>query len=156
MKYINSWNDLQQYGINPLTGEACRYGLRMLCDLTFEGSLLIKEYMGIPKHAQLAENWNTHVNGIGAIGSIMLSRRSFFQLCEFIAYYKHNAYGYYSLEDEGRFIITESPEEFEAYRELLKFYEGKITIGCSPLNWENTQQPTVGSRNVHAFTGRST
>jgi hypothetical protein len=31
------WDDLRKYGINPLTGEACRFGQRILTDLIERG-----------------------------------------------------------------------------------------------------------------------
>jgi hypothetical protein len=155
MKYINSWNDLQHFGINALTGEACRYSQRVLCDLNATGKLLMEEYLGLPKNTIFAANWNSTVNGFPAIASIMLHRRTFSALCEFITYHVCKAYGYFDLQDEGRFIIAETSEEHEAYRELLKFYEGKIKVGMSPLMWAADNQPTEGSRNIHAFTGRA-
>jgi hypothetical protein len=59
MKTIRNLNDLQEYGINPLTGEACRVGRRILCDLTDEGKEVVCDLLGIPVNSKFAENWNS-------------------------------------------------------------------------------------------------
>jgi hypothetical protein len=59
MKSIRNWKDLEQYGIFPLTGEACAISARLLCDLNKNGEKLIKEFLGIPQNATLADNWNS-------------------------------------------------------------------------------------------------
>ena len=50
MKHIQSWDDLRQFGIHTLTGEACAVGLRILCDLTPDGVRVIREVFGLPDH----------------------------------------------------------------------------------------------------------
>ena len=37
MKTISQWRHLEEYGIVPLTGEACGLMYRILCDLTEHG-----------------------------------------------------------------------------------------------------------------------
>lgn len=39
---IRNWNDLEQFGIVPLTGEACRLSMRLLVDLTPRGKRLVE------------------------------------------------------------------------------------------------------------------
>ena len=65
MKTISSWNDLSQYGIKLLTGEACGLSYRLLCDLTEHGKHVIEKCLDTK--IQLTEPWNS-----GAIGSILL------------------------------------------------------------------------------------
>ena len=48
MKTIRDWNDMQQFGIRTLTGEACVVGLRLLCDLTAKGVDLIRHIFRMP------------------------------------------------------------------------------------------------------------
>ena len=61
--------DLEQFGVLPLTGEACGVGMRMLCDLTQEGVDLIREFMRVEP---TADAWNSK-----GIKSIMLPRALF-------------------------------------------------------------------------------
>ena len=68
MKTISCWQDLEKYGIMPLTGEACGLSLRFLCDVNEQGKNILEKMLGCKLN--LAENWN---NYNGAIGSIMLS-----------------------------------------------------------------------------------
>ena len=48
MKHVHCWNDLRQFGINILTGEACALGMRVLCDLDEQGVRLMREVFGLP------------------------------------------------------------------------------------------------------------
>lgn len=69
MKTVKSWRDMEQHGITCLTGEACAYGYRILCDLTMAGEALIQECFGFRKLPVdvFHESWNR------GSGSIMLA-----------------------------------------------------------------------------------
>jgi hypothetical protein len=72
MKTIHNLNDLQEFGINPLTGEACRVGRRILCDLTYEGEKIVADLLGLNyvtfnKYRTFPASWNS-----GSTGSFML------------------------------------------------------------------------------------
>ena len=45
-KVISNWQDLEQYGIMALTGEACTLSMRLLCDLTQEGANVVTRFLG--------------------------------------------------------------------------------------------------------------
>jgi hypothetical protein len=64
---IKSDRDLEQFGILPLTGEACMLGARVLCDLTEEGRQHICEWLGLPPDTRFKEPWNSQ-----GVASIML------------------------------------------------------------------------------------
>ena len=49
MKTIKNWHDLGRYGINALTGEACRVGARILCDLTPQGRDIVSDLFGFDR-----------------------------------------------------------------------------------------------------------
>ena len=72
MKTINCWDDLSQYGIVPLTGEACGLSYRILCDVTAAGKRIIEKALDV---AQLgsAQNWNTGKAEDRHVGCIMLA-----------------------------------------------------------------------------------
>src|SRR6478736_5681012 len=78
--HVSSWEDLKQFGINALTGEACKYAQRILCDLNEDGAALIMDYLGV---SMLRDNWNSTVNDKPAVASVMLHRGSCMQLAEF-------------------------------------------------------------------------
>ena len=48
MKTVTCFNDLAAYGIEPLTGEACGLGYRILCDVTERGRNVVGKALGIP------------------------------------------------------------------------------------------------------------
>ena len=72
MRTMRDWNDLRNYGVNFLTGEACAVGKRLLCDVSDQGRRLLCQVFGLPVNTRFAENWNSSVNGQPAIGSIFL------------------------------------------------------------------------------------
>src|SRR4051812_43485661 len=83
MKSIDCWRDLEQFGINRLTGEACAYGMRQLCDVNTQGASIIREFLGLGYNTKLAGNWNSRVNGEPSVGSVMLPYEIFGQLAVF-------------------------------------------------------------------------
>jgi len=77
MRTLRNWDDLRQYGINFLTGEACAVGKRLLCDVSDQGRRLLCSILGLPQDTKFAENWNSQVNGDPAVGSIFLPPQLF-------------------------------------------------------------------------------
>lgn len=150
---IHNWNGLQQFGINALTGEACKYSMRLLCDLNEDGVELLRDFFGLqivlnPK-TQFAENWNSQVNGKPALVSIMLPRGVFDDLCRFALQSKGTIFAVrtpagdwigYTSEDVVHYTLTS--EKLQITPEWRVYY--------------NPPQPGSGSRNQHAFTGRTT
>lgn len=145
---------LSELGISPLTGEACAYSMRILCDLNEDGLLLVRDYFGWPQAAQLSENWNSQVNGKPAVASIMLHRDVFPSLVVFALFRK----GYrYVAQDESWWHCTGFNDEDIEKRPVLKLYLEKPAEFGKRLfvNPKATSTaPSVGSRNVHAFSGR--
>jgi hypothetical protein len=64
---LHDWHDLRQFGVEALTGEACRVGTRILCDLTPAGAGIVCDLLGISE-GTLADSWNSGK----AVSSIML------------------------------------------------------------------------------------
>lgn len=77
MKTINCLRDLSHYGIDPLTGEACGLGMRILCDLTVPGRDTVCKALGI-KPEGLEDAWNSR-----AVASIMLGHDCFREIATF-------------------------------------------------------------------------
>lgn len=155
-----SFSTINDIGINPLTGEACAYSMRTLCDLSQEGANLVADYLGILTYPGpvFTKNWNSMVGHSMAVGSVMLEHTAFGPLMRFALFRKGFEYVYENSGDwiggdliglndsdiEGRPILSmyvETPEKFG----------GKIHRNPA----FNSSQPREGSRNVHAFTGRA-
>lgn len=82
MKTITCWNDLQPFGVIPLTGEACGLRYRILFDVTETGRKIVAKCFGIPKMT-LAEPWNRGTKEDPHVGSIMLTHEALLPLAVF-------------------------------------------------------------------------
>lgn len=69
MYQLNSIRDLEQFGIIPLTGEACSIGMRMLCDLTTQGKAIVEECFGVTCSQS---NWNSGAGGAPHVASVLI------------------------------------------------------------------------------------
>lgn len=61
MEKYESSQQLKEFGIIPLTGEACGLAMRVLCDVTQEGKTLLRDFFRMDV---VAEAWN---NGVGSV-----------------------------------------------------------------------------------------
>jgi hypothetical protein len=150
--HVDNWQHLQQFGINALTGEACAYAQRLLCDVNAEGRDMLLDYLGMPMRTVISGAWNAQVNGEDAVGSFMLHRNSLLQVAEFAMLRSHPKAIVYKGRDAIMAIYTQ--HMMEQYKKLVTDWPATTgqwtmrTIGQS-------SQPCVGSRNVHAMTGRT-
>lgn len=69
MKTIARWSDLESYGINPLTAEACSLAMRILCDLTAGGQAIVERCLGAEIRSN---NWNSGSKDDPNVASVML------------------------------------------------------------------------------------
>jgi hypothetical protein len=58
-KTIRNWEDMKDYGVYHLTGEADPLGRRALVDLSSNGEKLVKCLLGIPDESKLYKNHNS-------------------------------------------------------------------------------------------------
>jgi hypothetical protein len=150
MKTIRDARDLERYGINLLTGEACRVGRRILTDLTAKGAEIVPDLLEID-HQQFRENWNSKVNGEPAVASFMLPYSMIHELvvwcliqdsCTAIVE-AHSEYIY------GREDSDDAAHWAELVEHWRHHYDGHIhTITLKG-------GPARGTRMVHAMSGRS-
>lgn len=150
-------------GINTLTGEACAYSMRILCDLNEDGVELIAEYFGLPKFPlpALEEKMNSTVGNKPSVGSMMLPRTGFSDLIRF----KMFSLGYKFVvgQLDGTAFTGFDEQSYENYPALKMYTDGTSVMlkdnGGQLVCWRNPRgsggQPFAGSRNVHAFTGRT-
>ena len=140
---INSWTDLQPFGIGALTGEACAYSMRLLCDVNDSGRDILAEYFGI-NYEGFTSPWNSQVGGQESVGSIMLTRELLMPLATFVLFRS----GALALVKQGSTLIGLYDQE-----KVRAYHEAGYPLTRNPT--EHAAQPHAGSRNVHAMTGRA-
>jgi hypothetical protein len=143
MKSVHSWNNLEPFGIVPLTGEACGLGYRLLCDVTASGKRALEKCFGAP-HLNLPESWNRGSEKDPHVGCIMLA--------------------YEMLQPIAVFALLESGCK-EVYLVKDSVYGVEASDAPSAIDdvkrWSNVEyarrlayQGTAGDRNVHVMSGR--
>jgi hypothetical protein len=141
MKTISGWRDLEPFGIDALTGEACGLMYRLLCDVTEPGRRIIETCLGC--RITPAEPWNRGTDESPHIGSVMLSLDFLLPLGVF-ALLENGCRTVWLMEDRTLlgFEPDDSPEsvpgDLQTRRIVRTFSYGG----------------TAGDRNVHAMSGR--
>ena len=143
MKTISSWNDLQPFGIIPLTGEACGLMYRILFDVTDQGAKIIGRCFGIPG-MNFGEAWNRGAKEAPNVGSIMLTQEMLVPLAVFALLES----GCKEAHLMGQIVIGIEPgdpvDTAETMRRVYKVeYARRFSYGG-----------TAGDRNVHQMSGR--
>jgi hypothetical protein len=67
IRTVRSFRELEQFGIKALTGEACGYSLRILCDVTERGKSLVEKYFGGTLQIERGSNMNGDGENVGSI-----------------------------------------------------------------------------------------
>ena len=144
MKTIANFGDLAAYGIEPLTGEACGLGYRILCDVTATGRRVLSKALGIPG-LTLPDSWNRGSATDPHIGSVLLSLEMLTPLAVF-ALLESGCTEAWLVRDGGVIGIEcdDSPEMIEANRQLV----GERLVR------NLAYRGTAGDRNVHVMSGR--
>jgi hypothetical protein len=157
MKQISNWEHLKEHGIICLTGEACVFGLRVLCDVTEQGKKLLETLFS----AKLALNLEWNASSEGA-GSIMLPYDTFTSIATWALLRDPEVVEVWISEHSGCLGITEqdkkewdaqeagaaSEQVVEVYR---KIYHVRRTV-FKPKNL-SAEEAREG-RNIHQMTGR--
>lgn len=150
-----TYSSLYSIGVNPLTGEACAFSQRILCDLSEKGAELIRDYLGLPPDTKLAPNWNTRVGNYDAVASVMLDRNAFHALGVFALL--RAGYQYVVCPDgESVHFTAFADADLKEYADLGRYLDGSFASLMPNLRVYRNPRSTraVGSRNEHAFTGR--
>lgn len=167
MLTISNLTHLERFGIIPLTGEADALSFRILCDLTRRGKRLVMECFGIGDSFPVA--WNTGTPSNPHVGSIMLTCNNVRQLaivalcedCHTVFSTKHAVFGL----TEGETLIPAQYEYDDKTGEVKEIQPYYLEINGAGEPWpacygqiERTYRvssnPHVGTRNVHAMSGR--
>jgi len=142
MKCINCWNDLREFGIVPLTGEACGLSYRLLCDVTERGKRLLEKAMGVDE-IKLADNWNNDDKS-PHVGSIMLPN-SVIPFIGIFALLERGCREVWIDKQDSLFGI-EATDSDEAVESFKKYHEGLLR--------RYSFEGTAGDRNQHVMSGR--
>ncbi|MBB5409254.1 hypothetical protein HDG34_003195 [Paraburkholderia sp. HC6.4b] len=150
---VNTWAHLEHFGIKALTGEACSYMMRILCDVNEDGRLGILDYLSLPVNTVLTGPWNSLVNGKPSVGSIMLHRDCLPALAEFMLR-RAGVRALVRLPSSGSIVGLFTEERVTQYEQLLQDMPNSTHL-WQIQRLSGTTQPCIGSRNIHAATGRA-
>jgi hypothetical protein len=143
MKTIGSWNDLQPFGIVPLTGEACGLMYRILFDVTETGRKAIGKCLGIA-NMTLGEPWNRGTAADPHVGSIMLTQETLVPIAIFALLEGGCAEVYLMGNVVVGFEQGDPPDAPEAMRRVYRVeFARRFCYGG-----------TAGDRNEHRMSGR--
>lgn len=156
--HLYNCNDLVPYGIHPLTGEACAYSRRILCDLSQEGVILMTAYLGLSCTVEAARafpaNRNAYVGVQPAVAGVMVARAAFPDLMIFTLLHV-GQYDYVLETPDGGFTGFNDGDRYAQH------YLKDSTNGTLPNGYrlhhncaKRSTQPHIGDRNIHAMSGR--
>lgn len=162
--------DLEQYGIEYLTGESCALGLRGLYDVTEHGRQIIADAFGIP-NIQLPDAWNCGTDDNPHVGSIMLTEKTLEQIAVFALFqgldtkrsgytelhhdYKVRAVLVWTTEKSGVFGFThrDTEQTRQEFRMIIEtMYHDKVERQFNTKYID--PDITNGFRNVHQMSQR--
>ena len=145
-KVLHDLRDLEEFGIRYLTGEACLFSQRVLCDVDAKGKATVLDLMGLPPEAPMNEGWNRH-----GISSVMIPRDLFGQLMVWCLI-RDGAYRVVTTSNGYTFGFY--PGEEDEADKWLSFHRGANLV--RHVIERTAGQPGVGTRATHQFTGRTT
>jgi hypothetical protein len=142
MKVIRNWENLREFGIICLTGEACILGARALCDLTPAGQTLVREYLGLPYNSGFTDAWNTE-----GTGSMFIPWDCLPSLAAFVLI-KSGCHCAIHVAQDGIYGI-EPGDDKDRINDWL------ATVGVQRRYGMLAGHPRAGLSAVHAITGRA-
>ncbi len=144
MKRIECWKDLQPYGVEVLTGEACGLSFRILCDITLKGKKLLEKCLGL-RDLGAAEAWNNGTKENPHIGSVLLAHDMLYIIGIF-ALLENGYTDVWLLKNKSiiGFMRDDPTKMRERYAEIHR----------DDLVRTFSYAGTAGDRNVHVMSGR--
>ena len=140
MKLNTTWKELEEYGFDLLTGEACGLMYRLLFDVTKQGKKILQNCFGIPE-LKLNANWNSGDKENPHVGSILLTRDMFVPLAIF-ALLNSGYKECWATGCGGVVAFRETDADIELWKKQLNVGRRFAFSG------------TAGDRNRHEMTGR--
>jgi len=148
--HLHSISDLKSFGVNPLTGEACAYSMRILCDLSADGAKLVSNFLGLTDIDAFPANWNSTVGGKEASHSVMLARSTLKELMYFALFSEANCDVVVETPDGSLVGLVRSDEYYEKYLTIAAESPTRYTVQRN-----NATPSAVSGRNTHQLTGRT-
>ena len=144
--------DLEQFGFDCLTGEACGLGMRLLYDVSEEGKEVLERSMGLmPGSMQLMSPWN---GGKFGAGSVLMTYEQATTCAIFAMLLKKRCVEVWQQYHHGR--LGGSCYGLENAEEVRLAEESNIGCGsdASFRRWRLSSMPGSGDRNQHMISGR--
>ena len=162
-KRLDNWRDMEAYGIELLTGEACGIGMRLLFDLSPSGRALVEQFLSISFN-EYNNSWNH--KGQEGWKSILMSRQ---MIDDLMAFTLSLAYPYVAVvnwrSEYGYAAYCEGFPDIDTWNEWKEAAD-KIYRMPDPRRKGETRQAwnvyirsgtgPDGTRNTHFFSGRTT
>lgn len=142
MKTINGIRDLEQYGVDALTGESDSHSYRILCDVTQRGKAIIERTMDT--QLTLHDPWNSGSKDDPHIGSLLLPLEFVPSIAVFCLLADPKLTEAWLLKS-GQ-VMGFGVEDTEQKEAIQKFHEGEIR----KVFYARSQD-----RNLHIFTQRT-
>lgn len=144
MRRVRCWNDIEPFGIVPLTGEACGMGYRILFDVTERGRAIVGSCLGVPD-IRLADPWNRGGSDDEHVGSVMLTQEMFAAIAVF-ALLGNGCTEVWQLTD-GSVLGIEADDPADHVAAAAKAH-------ATDRGRTYAFRGTAGDRNVHQMSGR--
>lgn len=165
---ISSIRQLEQFGIDALTGEADSLGLRILCDLTEKGRRTVCKALELPDNTTFLPNYNSGTRSDPHIGCILLDPYQF-QMIAVFALLEHGCpqvlifdngtvmgmEGDERVADEGKEVPDGDGYKWEPDRVVYGIGERQVWPE-NAYGWPRRiiHNPNGAYRNTHAMSGR--
>lgn len=138
---VRCWDDLRGFGIIALTGEACGCGLRLLCDVTSQGAILVERFLGGNVTIEPGSNWNGKSGEDKHVGSVMLPYSILPELAAFAFAFRGPHGVLITKNGEAVEYTGDWDQEFYPIRRIVRRPEPSPSLN--------------DDRNTHAMSGRT-
>lgn len=154
---LRDWHDLEQFGIDLLTGEADGLSMRLLCDISPAAVEMLEAFWSI-KFTDDNNSWNHQSAKYPGWKSVMLSHGIWADLARFALAYRRNCthivYVDYRPPNGGwssHYVQGfESKADFDEWKEVAdRIYDGNYHVTWCSGN------ALGGTRNQHYMSGRA-
>lgn len=124
--------------------------MRVLCDVTERGHDILLDYLGLPPHTTPLPSWNPRIGDEPAVACFMLHPSQLLPIAEFIM--RRKGALAIMIRNKTTVVGLFSETKVKTYEEFVEDNPEMATI------WEVRRcysvGPSIGSRNVHQFSGR--
>ncbi|MCC7424619.1 MAG: hypothetical protein IT428_30490 [Planctomycetaceae bacterium] len=141
MKRIDRMQELEPFGVIPLTGESDVHMHRILCDVTAKGKAIVERTLAT--ELKLSENWNSGKKDDPHVGSLLLPFEFVPSIAVFALLSDTDVSEVWLMK--GGAVFGFGVEDVDLKERLRTHHEGEI---------RQVFYPRPNDRNLHVFTGR--